>query len=174
MFFQGAGEFVETGSRGHDIVHYDEPFPGNVHRTFEYPLDVALAHFPGQCRLRHGIEAAAIAVDQQGKAAFFCQEAGNFQRLIEATLFQSLRGQGNGHQTVGIRQVRCPGQHHFGQPSAEGQLMAIFETMNEVADREGIAKPGKGCVKPGRLGKAGPADRRSGGRLCANRAAGWR
>ncbi len=159
MFLQGAGELVQGGTGGHDIVNHDHMLAAQVQCAFKGAADVLLALLPGQAGLWRGVERFRIAFNRQRQIEPMRQGAGDFQRLIEATLGKALPGQRQRHHEVaGCRFRRCDLQQGLGKIACDGQAMVILERLHQPIERESIAKARSRRIEMRPLLETGAAD----------------
>jgi hypothetical protein len=85
---ENAGQRVECGARGHNIINQYDTFPANIMLYREGIAQIIQAHFCGQFRLRWGVTGAGAAACIQLVIPAL-QWPGDFRRLIKSALTQA-------------------------------------------------------------------------------------
>lgn len=169
--FEGTGQLIQCGTGGHDIIHHQYGFAGEIDVAFKRMADVFCTLFPRQGGLRCGVALAADVFELQRDAQLPRQRAGNLDGLIKAALLQSLGRQGHGQDEVGDggspRQHRQLGTEKVGA----GKTVRILDRLDHPVDREVIVPEGGSGVERWRMLHARTAHCGTRGRQGALRAA---
>ena len=138
MILENAGDGVERGAGGHDVIDDDHGEAGQVAAAGEGMPDVGATAALGQAALRQGFPGAGEAGAVDGECQRARQGAGDFQRLIEATFFQSFGRQGHGQNQCAVR-VRAS-EHAADEELGAGETAPVLQLVRQCVNRKAVAQ----------------------------------
>lgn len=146
---ESAGAFTQGFARGHDIIDQQNVFSRVVAVALEGVTHIYGPCLVGQLRLdRRGPPAGAVPVIA-GYVEFPGEGTQDFAGLIEPALAQSAWMQGKGDGQVEVAALQRHGQAPP-EPGRQGQLMPIFQRLDQAVGREGVGKERDTGIEMGR------------------------
>lgn len=155
--FQGCGQRIEGGPRGHYIVDQRNMLARNVPHAGEGAAHIAPPRVVLQSLLRRRVADTLTARHVERNVVLSGDFTRDFDGMIETAFADTARMQRHRNQAV------RPGMdgHGLGQTIAQqgpnGEPAMIFQTRDQAGERERIRQRGHGAVKCGRMLEAGPA-----------------
>ena len=143
--FEDAGAFIHGSAAGHHVIDQQYLSPAQVSAAFKSAPDVFVTLLEGQIGLsrRRPVTKKTAAVNRQIEA--ISNDLGNFRRLIETAFAQAIRVQGQRDDELVLS--NDPLGQTATQPAGDGQLMTVFERVNDTVNREIITKSGKRSIE---------------------------
>lgn len=143
--FEDAGALIHGSAAGHHVVDQQYLSPAQVRAAFKGAPDVFVAFLEWQIGLPRSrpVTKKTATVNRQIEA--ISNDSGNFRRLIETAFAQAIRVQGQRDDKLMVS--NDPLGQPTAQPAGDGQLMTVFERVNDAVNREVITKSGNRSIE---------------------------
>ena len=155
--FQYSADFVQGRAGGHHVVQHGDFFSGEIKIAGKRPAHIASALLPFQSGLARGVAGAPAGFGHERNVQPARNLLGDFQRLIEAALLESLRMERHRQQQVGLGMLGGEPRQGFCQHFDERKIARIFKRVQQTINREAVTECRQGAVKSWRMPQAGAA-----------------